>query len=249
MRNGYILLHRQGLTKDEWKHPLRTLAWIDFLTMAAWEEHVADDGVHLGRGEVIASYGFLATRWHVSKDTAFCWMKHWIAERQVERRTERCTERHAERFFVVNYAKYQDSTERLAERPTERPAERTAEQMKRKEEPIQEKENSEIASATERKGPHPGVQAIMDAMQKCFGRMDDSQGRNRQYAWHLLKMAMKERPGEEGAAVAGCVDLIRAAAQHPFWGKKITKVETIFRNANRIANDLREQRGQKIVSI
>jgi hypothetical protein len=128
VRNGYILLHRQGLTEDEWKHPLRTLAWIDFLTMAAWEDFTADDGVRVSRGEVIASYGFLAKRWRVSKDTAHTWLKHWIAERQVERRAERCTERSAERFFLLNYAKYQETAERVAERT----AERSAEQMKGK---------------------------------------------------------------------------------------------------------------------
>lgn len=139
-RDGYILLHRKGLSQDEWKHPMRTLAWIDFLTMAAWQEFTAPDGVRVGLGQVIASYGFLATRWGVSKDTAFNWIKHWIAERQVERLPERCAERSAERYFVVNYAKYQQSAERPTERPTERGAERTAEQMKVK----QVKQNREI---------------------------------------------------------------------------------------------------------
>jgi hypothetical protein len=130
MRPGYILLHRQGLTQDEWKHPIRTLAWIDFCTMAAYDNFTAEDGVVFKRGEVVASYGFLATRWHVSKDTAYQWIKHWIAERQVERRAERCAERSAERFFLVNYAKYQDSGERVTERHDERSTERNAEQMK-----------------------------------------------------------------------------------------------------------------------
>ncbi len=233
MRNGYILLHRQGLTQDDWKHPLRTLAWIDFLTMAAWEDHQADDGVQLRRGEVIASYGFLATRWHVSKDTAHCWIKHWIAERQVERRAERCTERNAERFFVQNYAKYQDAAERVAERPAERRSERSAEQMKGKQRNQEKKENREITSATP-KGPQPGVQAIINAMVECFGALDDSQGKNRQYAWNLLKKADMN--------TAACVLLIQEAAKHPFWSAKITKVEHVFRNAHRISNDLKSDK-------
>lgn len=109
--------------------------------MAAWQDYTADDGVRIRRGEVIASYGFLATRWGVSKDTAFNWIKHWIAERQVERRTERCTERSAERFFVLNYAKYQDSAERESERVSERTGERSAEQIKVKVESKREKVN------------------------------------------------------------------------------------------------------------
>lgn len=120
MRDGWILLHRQGLTPDDWKNPMRTLAWIDFLTLADYENAI-----------VTASYGFLATRWRCSKGTVHFWIKHWIAERQVERLTERSAERNAERFFIVNYAKYQRSTERVTERPTEREAERVAEPKKK----------------------------------------------------------------------------------------------------------------------
>lgn len=134
-RDGFILLHRKGLSKEEWKHPIRTLAWIDFLTMAAWQDFTAPDGVYVGLGQVIASYGFLATRWGVSKANAHRWIQHWILEKQVERLPERCVEREAERFFVVNYAKYQGT----AERAPERLPERALEQMKVK----QVKENRE----------------------------------------------------------------------------------------------------------
>lgn len=137
-RDGYILLHRKGLTRDEWKHPLRTLAWIDFCTMAAYNDFTADDGVRFKRGELACSYGFLATRWRVSKATAYEWIKHWVAEQQVERCSERCSERSAERYFVVNYAKYQDFTERI----TERLPKRTTEQMKVKEEKQKIKTNT-----------------------------------------------------------------------------------------------------------
>lgn len=116
MRTGYILLHRQGLTPEEWKNPERTLAWIDFLTLANY-----DDGI------VTASYGFLAKRWRKSKGTIHFWIKHWITERQIERLTERSTERNAERFFIVRYAEYQKLTERVTERSTERSTERQAE--------------------------------------------------------------------------------------------------------------------------
>jgi hypothetical protein len=117
MRNGYILLHRQGITPDEWKHPRRTLAWVDLLTLVDHETSV-----------VTVSYGFLATRWRVSKDTAYQWVRYWIAERQIERLPERSTERNAERFFCVNYAKYQKTAERFTERDSERQTERGTEQ-------------------------------------------------------------------------------------------------------------------------
>lgn len=133
MRNGFILLHRKGIDADEWKHPLRTLAWIDLCTMAAWDDYTAEDGVQLKRGEVIASYGFLAQRWKRSKSRVHEWITTWIAERQLERRAERCTERNAERFFLLNYAKYQEIPERVAERSPERLGERGAEPIERKE--------------------------------------------------------------------------------------------------------------------
>lgn len=117
MRKGYILLHRQGITQDEWKHPRRTLAWIDVLTLVDHKTGVAT-----------MSYGFLATRWRVSKATTFEWIKHWITERQLERLPERDTERNAERYFVVNYAKYQKTTERETERESEPEPERSSEQ-------------------------------------------------------------------------------------------------------------------------
>lgn len=116
MRTGYILLHREAITREDWKSPRRTLAWIDFLTLAEHKEAV-----------VTASYGFLADRWGVSKSTAHDWINIWVDERAVERLTERSSERNAERFFVVNYAKYQRSAERSAERKGERQAERKSE--------------------------------------------------------------------------------------------------------------------------
>jgi hypothetical protein len=132
MRSGYILLHRKGITRDEWRHPKRTLAWIDFCTLAAYENYMAEDGVWIRKGEVIASYGFLANRWRTSKGTVHFWMTHWIDERQVERLPERCIERNAERLFIVNYAKYQEVGDRTEERTDRRSTEPKTEQKKRR---------------------------------------------------------------------------------------------------------------------
>lgn len=116
MRDGYILLHRQGITPEEWKTPERTLAWIDLLTLTNFEN-----------GIITVSYGFLATRWRVGKSTVYKWMRHWIGERQIERTGERDSERNGERFFIVNYAKYQKLGERVSERKGERRSERKGE--------------------------------------------------------------------------------------------------------------------------
>lgn len=130
MRAGYILLHRKGITEQDWKHAARTLAWIDLCTLAAFRDHVTQDGATIRRGEVVASFSYLAKRWNVAKSTAYAWISYFVAERQLERRSERCHERNAERFFLVNYAKYQMLTERSAEREVARIAERTSELIK-----------------------------------------------------------------------------------------------------------------------
>jgi hypothetical protein len=126
MRDGYILLHRQGITPEEWKTPERTLAWIDLLTLTNFEN-----------GIVTVSYGFLANRWRVGKSTVFKWMAYWMKEDQItkvgertsERQGERWSERKGERYFVVNYAKYQRQGERVGERKGERQGERKGEPM------------------------------------------------------------------------------------------------------------------------
>jgi len=249
MRDGYILLHRQGLTEQEWKHPLRTLAWIDFCTMAAYEDFTARDGVSIKRGEVIASYGFLANRWHVSKATAHEWIKHWIAERQAERRTERCTERSAERFFIVNYAKYQTYTERDAERVSERTAERSAEQMKGK----QEKQNIEIKTekieAKASDAPRPARQThftfkddndlIAMIRKACeLELLPNGRGKDN-YARRLLTSLMKvfEERGMDKQAAADHVRehmpdfalmVKNARAKDAFLYKRLTTMKTIF---------------------
>lgn len=97
----------------------KKLAWIDMITLANHEDSV-----------VTASYGFLATRWGVSKHTAYDWIQSWIGERSIERLGERSEERNGERFFVVNYAKYQKPMERSTERRRERKREREGELKK-----------------------------------------------------------------------------------------------------------------------
>lgn len=118
-RDGFILLHRQSIDRDGFKHAARTLAWIDLLTLTNHEDAV-----------VTVSYGFLAFRWGISKSTAHDWVSRWVYERSLERLPERSSERNAERFFVVNYAKYQQPTERSSERRSERRSERSSELKK-----------------------------------------------------------------------------------------------------------------------
>lgn len=127
MQDSFILLHRQGLTRDEWLNPLRTLAWIDLCCLAAFKDHTDTDGVEIRRGEVIGSYRFFANRWRQPLTSVHRWFAYWVAERALERSMERVVERDAQRFLLVNYAKYQGSKTK-AERSTERKTEHRAEQ-------------------------------------------------------------------------------------------------------------------------
>lgn len=120
MRNGFILLHRQGLTQEEWKHPLRTLAWIDLLTMAAWEDFTNDEGVFLKRGELIASMSFLEDRWRQNRGTVHRWLTYWEKEGMAQRVTQHPSQQLPQRLFLVNYAKYQDVPQRVPQQLPQR---------------------------------------------------------------------------------------------------------------------------------
>ncbi len=95
------------------------------------------------------------------------------------------------------------------------------------------KDNIQKTTSSKMKGPHPGVQSIMNAMKSCFGDLDDTEAKNRQYAWNLLRKADMNADA--------CVSLIRAAAKLDWWKTRITKVETIYKNAHAIAKAVREQ--------
>src|SRR5688500_8491665 len=106
MRNGYILLHRKGITEDEWKHPLRTLAWIDLCTLAAWDEYTDGEGRALNRGELVASIEFLARRWRQNPGTVHRWLQHWKSQGQTQVRSQGSPQGLPQVLFLVNYAKY-----------------------------------------------------------------------------------------------------------------------------------------------
>lgn len=104
-----------------------------------------------------------------------------------------------------------------------------------------QKIGAKAPSASPRKGPHPAVEAIMSAMSECHGHLDGTQQSNRFAAYNLYAKARRQKPdGSEELAIQSCVALVRAAARHPFW-KKVKNVETLYRKANQIAEDLRQE--------
>jgi hypothetical protein len=116
MRKGYILLHRQGITPEEWKTPERTLAWFDLLTMVDFQT-----------GLVTINYTFYERRWRTARSTIHKWVRYWEGERMCERTGEHDSERNGERFFIVNYAKYQTCGEQEGEQTGEQEGERKGE--------------------------------------------------------------------------------------------------------------------------
>lgn len=107
------------------------------------------------------------------------------------------------------------------------------------------KDNIQKTPSPSEKGPRPSVESVIATMRDCFGTLDDSDKKNRRYAWLLIQKAMKSGEDESRAAEM-CVILIRAASQHEWWRSRITKVETVYRNANLIAKAVREQRTQVV---
>ena len=172
MRDGFILLHRKAISKESWKNPRRSYAWIDLLLLAAFDEYTAHDGVTIHRGEIIASYGFLAEKWGVPKTTVYDWIQYFLSERMIERSPERCPERDAERWFIVNYAKYQDMPERESERSPERESERSPEQIKRNSNNKSVKTNTDksIADSDESASDRDVIKKLFDYYEKVSGR-------------------------------------------------------------------------------
>src|SRR5436305_2061182 len=103
MRDGYILLHRKGITEQEWLNPLRTLAWIDLCTLAVSEDTETKEGVTLRRGELVANSEALAVRWRQDAETVRSWLLDW----ELEGRTQARTQADPRVLFLVNYDKYQ----------------------------------------------------------------------------------------------------------------------------------------------
>lgn len=172
MRDGFISLHRKAISKESWKNPARALAWVDLLLMAAFETYTAHDGVVIQKGEVIASYRFLADKWGQPLTTVYRWIQHFIAERSLERSPERCMEREAERFFIVNYAKYQTPTERSPEREAERSPERGPEQIKENSNNklVKTNSNKSNADSDESASDSQIIKKLFDYYEKVSGR-------------------------------------------------------------------------------
>lgn len=147
MRNGFILLHRKGITEDEWKYPLRTLAWIDLLTLAAWDDYTTPSGVLVKRGEVIASETFLAERWRQNRGTVHRWLAYWEAQQMVQRSVQQQGKHSPQRIFLLNYAKYQVVPQQSPQQTEQHSGQQSPQTMKRKEQDSNSQNQNKEAEA------------------------------------------------------------------------------------------------------
>lgn len=156
MRQGWIVLHRKGITEEEWRNPERTLAWIDLLLLAAWQDFTNQDGIELKRGEFIASVRYLAQRWNKPKTTVERWLDYWIiTDKRLEKVGHRCGQSCGHKpgqvpghFFIVNYAKYQEVMGQSSGQQTGHPSGQVPGQIKRKQDKQNsKKENNETVAA------------------------------------------------------------------------------------------------------
>lgn len=161
MRNGYILLHRKGITPEEWKHPERTLAWIDLCTLAAYDDYETEDGVSLRRGEVVASESFLAHRWRQNRGTVHRWLTYWEAQQMVQRVVQHRSQQQPQRLFLVNYAKYQGVPQQVSQQQPQQVPQHRPQVMKRR-----ERESKELNEDRER----PRQEKFTDEQVGTMGR-------------------------------------------------------------------------------
>ena len=88
-KNGYIKLSRKLVTGEMWAEPRqfsKAEAWIDLLFLAAFETTrvvIAGFEVHLRRGELVASDGYLTRRWRWSRNKVRLFIKNLQEEGRI----------------------------------------------------------------------------------------------------------------------------------------------------------------------
>lgn len=107
---GWIRIHRKIKANPLWddaKPFSRTLAWIDLLMRAAYQESGEDvwfmgNTIHLGRGELVSSLRILAKEWGWSKNKVDRFLNQLTELKMIEKRDTSLL-----RIYIVNYGKYQ----------------------------------------------------------------------------------------------------------------------------------------------
>lgn len=110
-RRGHIKISRKFFEEDPWWNQRRTFskaeAWLDFLHLAAYRSriYVTSDGpIPLDRGQLVASYRYLASRWRWSVKMVRTWCQTGIAGARIRAHRETPA---GTVYSIVNYDYYQ----------------------------------------------------------------------------------------------------------------------------------------------
>lgn len=121
---GYVAVHRKLFRTGHWLAPTkknpqsRQGAWIDLIQLAQYQDY--DHGsVDLGRGEFVASLGWLAKRWCWKRAKVQRFLNRAICDTMLDTLTDTP---YGRVYRVVKYDSYQDSEKeiRYSQRDTER---------------------------------------------------------------------------------------------------------------------------------
>lgn len=244
MRDGYIKLWRKVWDNPIMRKPAYFSVFCWMLSEAChgmvkegekWREAKEDElptKIFRGKRIILRSGQFTSGAYQIAENTG---VPRGTVERIIkvlknEEQIEVQTDRQCSLITIKNWKQYQMNEERNEERV--RNDRGTTEERVRTTEECKNIKNVKKISST-KKSPHPAVEAIMTTMIECFGTLDGTTAKNRQYAWNLYR--------KSGENVEACLALVRGASQHDWWKSRITKVETLYKNAHMITNALKEQ--------
>jgi len=227
---GWIKLHRQILDNPIARKPAYAWVWVCLLIMANHEdnEFIWNKKKQVcKRGQVYTGRDKLALVAGVSAGTVENILNYLESEQQIEQ--QKTTKFRL--ITILKYDQYQMKEQKIEQQNDNRMT--TDEQQNdtnKKEKNVKKEKNEKIIP---KEYGNAEVNAIINCMEECFGTLDSTKEKNRQYAWLLLKKSKNN--------ISACIALVRAASQHDWWKSRITKVETIYKNAHLITNALKEQ--------
>lgn len=225
MKNGWIKLHRQIKDSPYYKNGAAMQTWLECLLRAAHGEekiYLKRQQRNLQRGQFPMGREEFGQSIGISGSTAWFWLQQFKADSMIDIETSS----KGSIVTVLNWNEYQEVDSNFDSKKT------ASEQEKNINKNVKKDKNEKKSSST-KKGPRPEVDKIIKVMTECFGSLDDTQKNNRQYAWLLFKKSKEN--------LDGCLALIRGASKHDWWQSRIKKVETVYRNAQLIAEALRTQ--------
>ena len=221
--NGWIKLHRQVKDNSFCYRDMERFGFWAFLLLSA--NHTQQE-FYLGRTKIICNPGQIVTgRESLSAQTGLhpSKIQRYLTLLEKEGQIEQQMNSKYRIITLKNWIAYQDIEPQVNRRRT---AGEPQVNTNKKEKNVKNDKNVPTEHG------NADVNKIIECMEECFGTLDGTKGRNRQYAWLLLK--------KSGMNLGACIALARGASQHNWWKSRITKVEALYKNAHLITNALKE---------